>query len=75
MRLSVCCLYSSCLFQWDFCQSIHNLSGEEPFCLFFNMCVAVLAEQVVGLVVPYHPDLHPHYLENPFHGVFRGAVL
>lgn len=75
MRLSVSCLYSSCLLHWDIFQSIHNLSTEEPFCLFFNMCVAILADQVVGLVVPYHPELHLHCLENPFYGIFCGVVL
>lgn len=74
MSRLMCCLYSSCLIHCDFCRSIHNLSGEEPFYLFFNMCVAILAEQVVGLVASYHPDLHLHYLENPFNGVFCGAL-
>lgn len=40
----MCCLYNSCLLHWDFFQSIHNLSAEEPFCLFFNVHVAILAE-------------------------------
>lgn len=70
MSVSVCCLYNTCLLHWDFFHSIHSLSAEEPFSLFFNVCFAILAEQVVGLVAPYHPDLHRHYLENLFHGVF-----